>query len=437
MNYLDKYKGQNGRRSVYDIMNLDPNSPADWGIISQNYKANGIDRVRIGGDYFTNYGDFQFIWEKSYVKSPQRSASGAIDNLNSYATFVTPHLIINFAVMSIDDYRALMRKDLSQNEFEVECYDPIYNRMTTQNMYFATPSMAKLRTIAKKRFNQDEWEEFVELVGVEGYTVELIGTNTEIGNLSVIYHLNPPISGINEQNYAEPNVYKGQDIVIGTSASAIVNETFDGRYKFAKWTTDPNNKEQGVFTNGNVYTITYDLDLYAQWDSVTNHTLSFSYGVADPVINGDTNTYETSRTVVQNKSIGTLPIPADPVVKAKDLNGKENEYKPYYGGAWYKTPIKASNSTPISDNATYWTNRDSTIYRLYSVNKYTLKLYLEGSLYQNNYVEYNTAMNLPALVKDGYTFDGWYYTSDFKENTKASGLMPPYALTLYARWIKK
>ena len=170
MNYIDKYKGLYGRNSIYDILSLNPAIPADWEIISRKYNAVDIDKVIIDGDTFTNYGDFQFVWEKSYVKSPSRSNGGAIDNLNSYATFVTPHLILNFAVMSIDDYRAIMRKDLERNEFVVECYDPIYNKRTTVKMYFATPQMAKLYTIARTRFNGEAWEEYVELVGVHGGT---------------------------------------------------------------------------------------------------------------------------------------------------------------------------------------------------------------------------------------------------------------------------
>ena len=65
------------------------------------YKATGIDKVIIDGNEFTDYGAFSFLWEKSYVKSPERSGDGTIGNLNSYATFITPHLKIDFSMMSI------------------------------------------------------------------------------------------------------------------------------------------------------------------------------------------------------------------------------------------------------------------------------------------------------------------------------------------------
>ena len=449
MDYLNKFRGQYGRRSVYDIMRLNPNTPADWEIINNEYKAVDIEKVVIDGDTFTNYGDFQFVWEKSYVKSPARSNSGAIENLNSYATFVTPHLIINFSIMSIDDYRAIMRKDLEKNEFIVECYDPIYNERISVKMYFGTQEMAKLYTIARCRFDGESWEEFVELVGVQGYTVELIGTNNDLDLISVVYHLNHPAdTGVADQTIADNDIYSGQDVIIGGVASSFTSETFSGKYKFSKWNIDGTNptspKEQGNYINGQAYTINVGDEieegksafvLYALWDAITDHTLNFSYGLADPEINESAYTYETSRTVVQGRSIGTLPVAQTPVVKAKDLNGEENEYTPYYNGKWYKTPIKAENSVAVADGDLYWLNRDSTIYLLYDVIKYSLNLYLDGKLYQTNSVEYNISMNLPILVKSGYTFDGWYKTADFQKGTKVSGLMPPYDLTLYARWV--
>lgn len=446
--YIDKYKGNFGRNSVYDILSLNPNIPADWEIIKRDYRAVDIDKVVIDGDTFTNYGDFQFIWEKSYVKEPQRSANGSIGNLNSYPTFITPHLIINFDIMSIDDYRAIMRKDLERNEFVVECYDPIYNVRIKKKMYFGTAEMAKLFTIAKLRLNGEDWEEFVELVGVREYSVELIGTNADLDLVSVRYIVNPPqvtengVTTTLAPDFAidggENDVYSGEDLVIGSNTD-IPNETFGGRYKFTKWNISSENptepKEHGNYLNGYAYTINDDLVLYAQWEATSEHILTFNYGLADPAINESTYTYETIRKVVKGKGIDTLPTAETPKVKYKDLNGKENTYTPYHSSNWYKTPIKAENSIALNNNEPYWSDRDSTIYLLFETSAYSLILYLDGQLYQTNSIQYNTPTNLPQLVRMGYTFDGWYYTSDFKSGTKFSGNMPPYPITLYARWI--
>ena len=455
MSYLDKYKGQDGRRSVYDILSLDPNNQAQWeNVIKPNYVATDMDKVVIGGNTFTNYGDFQFAWEKSYVKSPERSADGSIGNLNSYATFVTPHLIINFGIMSIDDYRRIMRLDLEANEFVVECYDPIYNNKFKGKMYFGTPQMAKLLKLAKIRFNGDAWEEFVELVGVQEYTVELIGTNADLDLVGVRYEVNAPYGETpTVMPSGEEEVYKGEDIVIGTSTD-IPTETFGGKYKFRCWNISPDNptyvKATGNYTNGYAYTINEPLVLYAQWDSLTNRTLTYNYGVAQEDADKAPTTYPTSKTVVKDRAIGTLPpIPKYPQEDKLWVNN------PYHNGGWYKTPIKAEGATPLTGNELYWSDRDGAIYLLYDVYSYDLVLKIERDesnphpydhfyIYQanahqyGNPIKYGSPITLPTPVREGYKFDGWYKGDDFRPETKFSNTtMPAENYTLYGRWVEE
>ena len=287
--------------------------------------------------------------------------------------------------------------------------------------------------------SQDEWEEWIELVGVHEYNVELIGTNNDLDLVSVVYHLNPPSNtGYADLTIGEDDIYMGEDIIIGGAASSITSETFGGTYKFKNWNLSENTEEnKGVYINGNIYTINTDIVLYAQWEETTSHILSYNYGIADPATNDLAYEYVTNKTVSYGKSIGDLPIAQTPTVKYKYIDGVEREYSPYYGGNWYNTPIKAPNSFIVTNGALYWAHRDSTIYLLYDVHKYSLWLYLDGDLYQTNSIEYNTPTNLPALVRSGYKFDGWYTTSDFENGTKFSGNMPPYDIFLYARWVKE
>lgn len=454
MSYKDKYKGNyavNGRRSVYDILSLDPKT--DWDVIEQNYVAKRIDKVKIGGNTFTNYGDFQFTWEKSYAKSPERSQDGSINNLNAHPTFVTPHLIINFSVMSIDDYRKIARLDLEQNEFIVECYDPIYNNIFVGKMYFGTPQMAKLVKIAKTRFNEDAWEEFVELVGVQEYSVELIGTNAELDTISVIYHLNPP-SGTGKADFtiSTDDMYSGADIIIGENTSSIKDETFSGTYQFTKWNVSPENptihKETGNYLDGYAYTInsgeeTVDygktaFHLYAQWQATSDKTLSFSYGDAyDATLAANPN-LETSRSVQYGQPIGALPSFSLPTVSARDINGELKEYNPYYDGAWYKTHIVAENSVPVYAETPYWMTRNSSLFLVLTSFKYNLRLEIVGeeSLFRGGAVGYGAPLDLPTPTKNGMRFDGWYTSTTFESDKKYTGTtMPPYDLTLYGRWI--
>lgn len=454
--YTNKLKGNDGRNSVYQI--LSQKTFADWEIAKTEYDATRISYIKIDGNTFSNYGQYQFIWEKTYVKSPSRSASGNIGNLNSYATFLTPHLIINFSLMSIDDYRAIMRLHYEKNEFIVECYDIIYNKPIKIKMYFGTEQMVKLYTINQKRLgSNNDWEDWIEVVGVQDYSVELIGTNNEIDLVSVTYHLNPPKStGVADYTIGEPDVYNGEEIVIGSAASSITTETFGGVYKFKNWnlSKEPEEQNKGVYINGNVYTINLNdsqkaLVLYAQWESIESHILSYSYGISDALIDEETASYITSKSVVKGQSIGKLPYVTPPKVKHKDLSGEEKEYSPYYNGQWYKTPIKAQNSDAIVDNTLYWANRDSIIYLIFDTYTYDLVLNLKNpsndnfEIYQQNLnsqnkgIEYNSLLNLPIPVKEGYNFDGWYYTPDFKEGTKVSVKMPPYSLDVYGRWVSK
>ena len=419
------------RRSIIDILRLNADLNEDWEVIKREYVPVDIDKVVIDGDTFQNYGQFQFVWEKSFKEEPKRAGDGSLLNLNGYAVIILPHLVINFSIMSIDDYRAIVRKDLAKNEFTVECYDPVHNTKIKKKMYFHTLDMPKFHILNKVRFNGESWEEFLELAGVQDYTIEMVGTKSDLDLVSVVYHLNPPAdTGRNDETIGEMDVYSGEEIVIG-GATDFQDETFGGKYRFTKWNLSPSGGNLGNYIDGNAYTINADTILYAQWQASTSHILSYNYGLADPAINESENVYVTNKLVAKGESIGALPVAELPFVVEDDV-----KYYPYAGGKWYKTPIRGANSTPLEDNTPYWLDRDSTIYLLYETRSYWLRLYVDGELYQSNAVEYNTAMNLPQLVKIGYTFDGWYSTEDFKEGTKVSGNMKPYDLRLYARWVQ-
>lgn len=139
---------------------------------SSNYVADGIGSYTVDGITYKDYGDYTFTWEKTYVKQLERSSNGSMGNLETYATFITPRMTATYDLMTINDYRSIMKQYLSKNQFTVTCYDPINNKMTTNTMYFATPS-------SPKYYYRTEGDKKVEIIGVQNYTVELIGTNND------------------------------------------------------------------------------------------------------------------------------------------------------------------------------------------------------------------------------------------------------------------
>ena len=412
-------------RTIREIVMLSPEDKKNL------YRVSGlpdktIDVVKIDNNEFKDFSAFSFLMEKTFVKSPTRASDGSIGNLDSYAWFLTPHLKIDFGLLSIESYRTIMRLIQSKNEFAVTCYDPVQDKNVTHNMYFATEQMPKLWSIAKALVNgRGQYESWVELLGVQDYTIELIGTNTSLDTISVTYHYNPP-SGSDRTEGTE-SVPKGSEIVVGDISS--FKDNAPSGYKFKYW----NDKSDGsgvVYTDGFAITINESLVLYAIWEQTDSYTLNYSYGLSTPMI-GENMQYKYSTPVVYGKSIGALPtFEINPRVVYN-----EKEYTPYYNGAWYKTPVKGENSVPVKSNDIYWAENDSTIYLLYDTYSYKVYYYLDGELYSEVNIEYRTSVPLPVLVKTGYTFDGWYTDSSY--NTKFSGTMPPFSLKLYARWISK
>lgn len=139
----------------------------------QNYVANGMSSFSVDGKEYTGYSDYTFINELSYTKSPERSQSGATGDLDTnYTTFLTPHMTVTYTLMTIDDYRSIMKQFYSKRQFMVSCYDPVEDTKIVAQMYFATPSTPKFRYVV----NDDNT---ISLIGVDNYTVELIGTNND------------------------------------------------------------------------------------------------------------------------------------------------------------------------------------------------------------------------------------------------------------------
>lgn len=106
-------------------------------------KSNNKIMLSINGNEIPCPSSYSYVDAKSYFKEPTRSATGVINNLNSYATFFTPRLTFSFKYMPIEVYRLLMKLIKSYNEFIVTAYDPVDDAYVTRKMYFYPKSSLK------------------------------------------------------------------------------------------------------------------------------------------------------------------------------------------------------------------------------------------------------------------------------------------------------
>lgn len=416
-------------KTVQEILQLNPDKASDY-ITLKEYIPKDIEFVTIGGKTYRNYGAFWFFWEKTLVKAPKRSTNGAMTNINNISSFLTGHLVIDFSVISIDDYRSLMRTHYEQNETVVKCYDFIYNTVAELKMYFATEERKKLYIVNRNRFNAGAWEDFLVLAGVKDYQLEMIGTNNGLDTVTVTYNFNAPSSvGDYTTTIGADEVSKGSDFVCGRNLERdVLNETFNGRYRFVKWNTEKNGSGQ-TYIDGQAYTINGSLVLYAQWESSTELTLSYSYGLSAPMTDQNGKPIY-NKLVTKGGSIGALPtFDARPSVIYES-----SIYYPYKDGAWYKTPIRATNSR-LQNNTIFWGQTDTQIYLLYEAETYEIDYYVDGVYFTTKTCKYGEALNTVQLYKNGYTLSAWYLDTELKK--PAPTIMPPLNISLYAKWEKQ
>lgn len=423
------------------------------GIDTYGDKPIGIDVVVIEGIRFTDYKAFSFIWEKSYVKSPERSGKGTIDNLDSFATFLTPHLKIDFSMLSIDSYRVLMR-DLvyKKNEFLVICYDVVNDQMTTNKMYFTTEEMPKLWTIARA-LNGEEW---TELVGVQDYTVEMVGTNVDLDEVKVYYHDDKGAMIAEATQY----VVKGSDAIIRYNYVAPQGKHFDGWWSTTRGAqfTDANAK----YYNGMAVMLINDLHLYPILADTGEYILSIDYGKGKQVIARADGQPITKLTAIYDESspktlgdifysaeinttVGgwyTFPINGTGVDDIEyELGGERKQIagkEVYSFRGWFWTP-EENEKTEVTWQTPYTFNFNRTIYQIYKAIPHSVTYItgVEGFTIDPIYYGYGETITLPKIARDGYLFKGWALDMKKGENNPvAPTIMPPVNITVVAVWEK-
>jgi hypothetical protein len=135
-------------------------------------KAKEITSFTLDNQTYTGYKGYSFFWELTLATEPERSDSGEMD-LTNIAYFLTPHLRIDFSLISYPDFKRLRQQQLSKLYFDLTCYDTDFGREITEEVYFHPDTLPNFVTMARK-LNGESW---LEILGAKDYTVELVGTN--------------------------------------------------------------------------------------------------------------------------------------------------------------------------------------------------------------------------------------------------------------------
>lgn len=256
--------------------------------LQEYYKSTQLDRVQIDGEEFSGFFEYTYLDEKTYFTEPSRSLDGTIENLNSYTSFLTAHLKMDYTYMQIEDYRRLMRLLNSKNEFTVTAYDIVNDTRVTRKMYFATPNMPKVHT------------RYLQAKGILNYTVELIATNADMQTYNITYNYNIPSDAVpifSERTAQQTFTHNISDTVGRTATfkgtdfdskeQTYLLSSINGNYSITtqdengdevtKTRQDPmpnyifecwNTKADGTgfgYRDGDAYFFTADQTLYAKW----------------------------------------------------------------------------------------------------------------------------------------------------------------------------
>lgn len=234
-----------------------------------HYLATQLDRIKIDGEEILGYFEYSFLEEKSYKTQPERADDGSISDLENYATFLTPRLIIRYNMMQIEDYRKLMKKLKAKNVFTVECYDVVEDKRVVHEMYFAPPQMPII------------YQQYLTALGVREYTIELIGTNRKT-HLSVTYDYNfESLAGLSawfSANFPyEPTTQTVENIpynrryLVGNlslSDDAFLTSAVSPVATLKYWSVLPYGESDTTlrYTDGVSYFLSKDMVLYAHWE---------------------------------------------------------------------------------------------------------------------------------------------------------------------------
>jgi uncharacterized repeat protein (TIGR02543 family) len=308
-------------------------------------------------------------------------------------------------------------------------------------MYFAPDQMPKLYAVARRL----QGDKFVEVLGIQDYTIELIGTNADLDKISVIYY------DINNRVLGSKEVYLGTQYMLGNGIT--VTDT-NGNVFNGSWSRG--SRSGSPLLNNSIVNATLDtqgelnsrtIRWYAQYRENKQFNLSFSYGLGEPLKDNYGNdilsikfipNQDTISSAIANEKITlntgeaftSLPLSPNPIYK-ETINGKEETWETHLNRGWYlgdSTKFdKVTNDTELK------VENNMIIYQVFEPVKNNIKFESNGGTsYTPLTANYGEKVAIPTPYKQGYVFSGWYLDSEFKK--AFNGTMLPYPITLYAKW---
>ena len=233
-----------------------------------------ITSFALDAETYTGYKGYSFFWELTLASNPERSGGGVID-LTSNSYFITPHLRIDFSLISYPDFMRLRQQQLSKLYFNLTCFDTDFNRTITEEVYFHPDTLPNFATMAR-RLNGEKW---TEILGATDYTIELVGTNRLVEKKEIIYNLNQP-SDITwaQETQVVKEFAKNTTVGVGNNAFITTRQddkgedvkekistlTFDKKYEFKYWckTADGTGFK---YIDGDEYFLRDNTEVYAIW----------------------------------------------------------------------------------------------------------------------------------------------------------------------------
>lgn len=252
--------------------------------LEERLKINGTQHITsftLDAETYTGYKGYSFFYELTLVAQPERSQGGVID-LSSNAYFITPHLRIDFSLISYDDFRRLRQQQLSKLTFNLTCWDTDNNRLLEgEEVYFHPDTLPNFQFMAR-RLNGEKW---TEILGAKDYTIELVGTNRLVEQKEIVYFLNKPSDaewngdlevvknfpinttvGVGENAFIWNGTYKGEETDENKVVERISRITFNDKYKFKWWAENPDGSGF-KYIDGNEYFLRNNTVVYAIWEA--------------------------------------------------------------------------------------------------------------------------------------------------------------------------